>query len=75
MSQSTKKEITFKVDFELGDIVFLRTCSDRECGMVTVLQLTGDGGIIYGIAWGNDSYSTHYAMELSAEYVPSNWQT
>ena len=72
MRTTTRKQITIAVDYDLGDIVFLRVCSDKSAGMVTGIFLT-PAGATYTVTWENGVALSHYAMELSSEYMPPDW--
>jgi hypothetical protein len=63
------KRISVDVEFEIGEVVYLRCELDRAPGMVTGLTIR-PGGLVYEISWPSLRDSTHYAIELTREYVP-----
>jgi hypothetical protein len=52
-------------EFELGEVVYLRVGEEDRRGMVTCYRVTADGGMVYGISWGDRQDREHYAVELS----------
>jgi hypothetical protein len=52
-------------EYELGDIVYLRTDPDQNILVVTGILVTA-GGLLYKLAIGT-SESVHYGLELSRE--------
>jgi hypothetical protein len=60
----------FTSAFDFGDIVYLRVRGEKIAGMITVIHAM-PSVISYGVTWGNDGHeTTHYAFELTAEYLP-----
>ena len=53
----------------IGDIVYLRTRTDKIAGMVTTVSVRPNG-LLYCVGWGTGTETWHYEMELTAEYVP-----
>jgi hypothetical protein len=72
--QTTKKVVQFeveklphKIEFNLGQQVYLKTDEDQSPRIVTGIQLRPNGGVIYSVSRGSEIESEHYAIELSAE--------
>ena len=59
------KKITLNVEFEYGDIVFLKTDMEQLPRMVTC-YIIRDGYIIYELTQGASS-STHFGVEITRE--------
>lgn len=55
--------------YDLGATVYLRCRDERLRGIVTDVRIT-PGDVVYAVTWGNGCESTHYALELAAEYTP-----
>ena len=72
MKTVTRKQITATVDYELGDIVYLRVCGEKSPGMITAMVLSMGGGIIYQVTW-DCGCTNHYGPELSNVYTPE-WE-
>lgn len=64
------KTIEVRVEFDFGDIVFLRVNEERKPGMVTRITLTKTG-ITYAVTWQGGSETWHFGYELTGEYLPS----
>ena len=56
----------FIADFDLGEIVYLKTDPDQQPRMVTEVSFWLSGGVGYQLSCGT-SISSHYALELSRE--------
>ena len=65
------KTIELELAFQLGDIVFLRVCEERDAGMVTGICLRPDNTVIYYVSWGSGGESGHYAIELTDSFLPA----
>lgn len=63
------KTIELQVAYELGDIVFLKIECERIPGMVTGLSIRPNG-VAYSVTWPGRAESSHYAMELTTDYIP-----
>jgi hypothetical protein len=60
---------TIDIDFDIGDIVYHKTNTDRVVGIVVQL-ITDDQGVMYLVTWEGDlTSSRHYGFELTSEYV------
>ena len=57
--------MNIKVDFNLGDLVFLKTDSDQKQRMVTRINVT-PAGIYYVLNCGVEE-SSHYSLEITAD--------
>jgi hypothetical protein len=56
--------------YDFGDIVYLRCRPDKLPGMVTAIHLM-PGATSFGVTWGDEGReTTHYAFELTGEYLP-----
>lgn len=55
--------------YQLRDIVYLRVCDEKERGMVTGI-VTRENGVTYLVSWPNREETSHFAFELSSEYIP-----
>lgn len=54
------------VEFDFGQIVYLKTDPDQLERMVTAISLRPNGAVSYNLSQGmNETY--HYAMEISTE--------
>jgi len=55
--------------YDIGDVVYHRLADERRRGLVTgvLLRPTGQS---YLITWPDQGESSHYAIELSSEFVP-----
>lgn len=67
----TKREI--QTAYWIGDIVFLRSRSERLTGMVTGISVH-PGNVTYRVGWGSGVETWHYDIELSECFV-SEWET
>jgi hypothetical protein len=56
--------MTIHPDFTLGQTVYLKTDPDQYMRIVTGLQITAEGGILYKLAI-NMSEQWHYGVEIS----------
>jgi hypothetical protein len=56
--------MTIHPDFKLGQTVYLKTDPDQYMRIVTGLQITAEGGILYKLAI-NMSEQWHYGVEIS----------
>jgi hypothetical protein len=56
--------MTIHPAFTLGQIVYLKTDPDQYMRIVTGLQITAEGGILYKLAI-NMSEQWHYGVEIS----------
>lgn len=63
------KRRTIEVEFDIGDVVFLRVRSERWAGMVTAFTVKPHG-IIYAVTWEDGHELWHAAIELTTEFVP-----
>ena len=61
---NTKLTMTIHPDFKLGQTVYLKTDPDQYMRIVTGLQITAEGGILYKLAI-NMSEQWHYGVEIS----------
>lgn len=59
----------FLAEFDLGEMVCLRTDEEQRERMVTEVGFTLDGGVVYMVACGTMT-SKHYAREMSREPRP-----
>lgn len=57
-----------KPAFQLGQIVYLLCRAEKLKGMVARYTVF-PGGVVYHVTWGNGNESSHYAIELTDEYV------
>ena len=53
-------------NYDLGDIVYLKTDKDQAERLITEIKITGDGGLVYGMNCGITN-SFHYEMEFSKD--------
>lgn len=60
----------FESEFWFGDVVYLRVHDEPRKGMVSRVQLSPGGSVLYTVTWGDRTDSYHYAAELAAEYEP-----
>jgi hypothetical protein len=61
----------FSSQYGLSDVVYLRCRPDKIAGMITAIHVMPGMVVSYGVTWGNDAHeTTHYAFELTAEYLP-----
>lgn len=65
-------EIRLSLPYGIGDIVFLRVNTQHWPGMVTALVLRPDGVMIQ-VTWAGGDVSSHFEMELTDTFVPSDW--
>ena len=61
---NTKPIMTIHPDFTLGQTVYLKTDPDQYMRIITGLQITAEGGILYKLAI-NMSEQWHYSVEIS----------
>lgn len=57
-------QLNVNVDFELGDIVYLKIDDSSNPGMVTEIRIF-PGNIMYGVTWTNKELTPHYGIELT----------
>ena len=57
----------FVSEFELGQIVFLKTDPEQNERMVTQVRFKGNGAATYFLAFGSQEETEHYAIEISKE--------
>jgi hypothetical protein len=62
------KANTIYAKFRLGDVVYHKLCKDKWPGIVTGL-LVRPTGTHFFVAWGDNTESQHYDLELTAEFV------
>jgi hypothetical protein len=56
--------------YGFGDVVFLRCRPDKIAGMITAIHAM-PGAMSFGVTWGDEGReTTHYAFELTIEYLP-----
>ncbi len=58
--------VGYVAEFELGDIVYLKTDTENSPRTVTEITFSIDGGTRYSVVQSTRE-STHYALELSKE--------
>ena len=63
------KAITIYVKFRIGDVVYLKTASEKCKGMVTGL-VTSPLGTAYDVTWEGGYDSRHFDIELTTEFIP-----
>ena len=62
--------MTIKLPFSFGTIVYLRTRTDKQPGMVTGYQISPGGQCVL-ITWSeNGNEYRHYFCELTTEFTP-----
>ena len=59
----------FTSEFALTEIVYHRAATERRPGMV-VNVIFAPSGHYYRVGWGDGCETSHYAAELTREYVP-----
>ena len=65
-SRSDETTNVYSFEFDIGDIVYLKTDSDQLERIVTGINVKPEGLITYNLSNGaNESY--HYAIEMSIE--------
>lgn len=52
--------------YQLGDLVYLKTDPDNHKRMVSAIKVGLDGGIIYTLSMGTQE-TLHYELEISGE--------
>ena len=57
--------MNINVDFNLGDLVFLKTDPDQKQRMITKISITPDG-IYYNLNCGVEE-SPHYSIEITSD--------
>lgn len=60
---------TFRANYDLGAVVFLRCRDEGMRGMVTRVAFS-PAGVSYEVTWGTGGSSWHYGLELSTEFIP-----
>ncbi len=66
-----KKPFHGEVEFELGDIVYLRLSDDPMPGIVSGIGFYIDSTRpMYIVSWGDRTTDRHYEAELTTEHVP-----
>lgn len=66
----SKHQRLVTLDFGFGDVVYLRVRRDKVPGMIVSIELR-PCGMSYCVTWGNEGHAlSHYAFELTAEYLP-----
>jgi hypothetical protein len=58
-----------RLDYDIGDVVYHRLADERRRGLVTGI-LVRPSGCSFLITWADHVESTHFAMELSGEFIP-----
>lgn len=58
--------VTIEIEFEIGQVVYLKTDTDQTPRMVTQIAISGSGGLLYRLTCGTNE-SFHYEIEISAE--------
>ena len=64
------KRLTLNLEFPMGSTVYLRLRQERMAGMVTGITVWPTG-LVYRIAWGDSSETTHFEMELADAFEPN----
>lgn len=60
----TPDATSYRAEYDLGDVVYLRVRNEAIKGLVTGL-IVRPGGVVYLVVWGQDGReNAHYAMEL-----------
>lgn len=62
---------TIDLDFDLGEIVFLRVRDEPEPGMVTGFCCALNNCLTYYVSWPSGQELRHFAQELTREFIPS----
>lgn len=58
-----------EVTHPIGSVVYLRMRDEPMRGLVTGYHVWPDQ-LSYAVTWGNGNETTHFAIELSAEFEP-----
>lgn len=69
MRQEDMKSVTLYVKFRLGDVVYMRIAKQKYAGMVTGYHVRPTG-TLYAVTWEGCEESSHYDIELTAEFIP-----
>jgi len=56
--------VMIDVDFNMGDIVILKTDKDKKQRVVTCITLRPSNNICYGLSCGAEPETHHYAFEI-----------
>jgi hypothetical protein len=65
------RTISFSSRFAIGDIVYLRVRRERFAGMIVAIMIREDSSPIYYVTWENCDERSHFACELTREFVPN----
>ena len=54
------------LEFQIGDIVYLKTDEEQKDRIITSIRLCADNGVLYSLSCGM-SETIHYSIEISPE--------